>query len=509
MKKFLFAAASLGLCATLAVAADQPKSCQFTKTDGTIEGGWVVQIPSGSSDYFNVRHSGALAEGPISAISINQADFGGATTYPVVGFYNANTVIDPTGGTPDLSSPLATAAGPPLGGVLFNYEAVDLPNFTAPATFHAVVQFPPGDPGLVGIGADQDGTGDGLNEQPSIPGLNDASAFTLDGYSTAAIQFPGAEWGINALEQPIPNGSSTADDVAPLLRVTNNNSDLTGDAERTTTRAGNDFGLAVFTSDYGNAQGTLWLLFLSFLGTPIKKVGPVLPTLPADETGGDSRDYRFIRVGDVWPTGAGGITVNFVLYAGAPGVTGSVRLSNEVTVQSLADPNVNWGVWDDGTYESGWVVQFPTQSSDYFNVNFGLCPGIQVNGSQLAALDFGTTATQFPRNGVSPDNLGVDVSGNTPDINNPYVDTPAPFPSLTFITTSGALLQYNYAAFTPTTANTHQFTQLPPGDNGLLGIGGDNISSFISGLSGWTLNGYSTAANLVGYANWGQRLLGN
>jgi hypothetical protein len=505
MKKFLFAAASLGLCATLALGSDKPGAFQRSKTDGSIEGGWVVSIPSGSSDYFNTRYDGTGTEGSVTALGINVADFGGATTYPAVGFFGANTGLDPTGGTPDLNVGLggSPVAGPPLTGTLFNYEAVELANFSAPATYHAVVQFPPGDPGLVGVGADQDGVQDGGNESPGLPNPGDSSAFTQDGYSTAAIQFGGVDWGLNSLEVPISGN------VNPKLRLTLDNADPSGDFIRSTTRAGNDFGLAVFTSDYGNAQGTLWLLFLSFLGTPIKKVGPVVPTLPVDDPlGGSTRDYRFVRVGDVWPTGAGGITVNFVLYAGAPGVTGSVKLSNEVTVHSLTDPNVSWGVWDDGTYESGWVVQFPTQSSDYFNVNFGSCPGFTVNGSQLAALDFGTTATNFPRNGVTRENLGVDGSGNTPDLVNFYVDTPAAFPSLTFITTSGALLQYNYANFVPSTANTHQFTQLPPGDNGLLGIGGDNISSFISGLSGWTLNGYSTAANLVGYANWGQRLIG-
>lgn len=487
MKKFLFAAAAFGLVALPVFGQAGAGYEHVTKTDGVIEGGWVVAIPSGSSDFFNVRFDGAGRL--VNGLSISVSDFGAATSFPVVGIYGANTGLDASGNTPDLSSPIATATNPAiLGGPLFDYQFVQLSKATTPATYHAVVQFPPGDSGLLGVGGDSD-TARNAGGECGGPNPIDSSGFTQDGYSTPAIASGFADFGLNPTLDP--------DNVAaqPKLRVTRNNSDQTGDFLNTVVRAGNDFGLALFTND------TFWLLFISFLGIPIQPVGPVLPTIAGPKPG-----WRFIRVGGTWPSGAGNLTINFVAITGSPGVPGSIQTSNEVTVCSLPDPMVSFGSYDDGSYESGWVVSFPAGSSDYFNVNFGDAGGQSVSSMQLAVMDFGTSATAYPRAGVTRENLGVDASGNTPDLGSPYVDQPATFPAFTFVTTSGALLTYGFSAFTPVTPNTHQFVQFPPGDPGLLGIGGDTNSAFISGLSGWSLDGYSTPANLVGYANWGMRL---
>jgi hypothetical protein len=491
MKKFLFAAAAFGLVAVPAFAADSPQFEQLSKTDGSIEGGWVVAIPSGSSDYFNVRYDGSGRS--IRQLSISVSDFGGSTSFPVVGFYNANTGLDPSGMTPNLASPLATVSNPAiLGGPLFDFEAVDTADFTSPATYHAVVQFPPGDPGLVGVGADQDGASNGGGE---CFGSNpfDSSGFTQDGYSSPAVVFTGADWGFNSLAAPQVG-------TRPQLRLTNNNTDVTGDFFDMKTIAGNAFGLSLFTRHFGNPAGTLWLLFISFLGTPIAPVGPVLPTIAAP-----GNEWRYIRLGANWPTGAGNLTINFVAIAGAPGVPGSIAISNEVTVCSLGDPIVTFGTWDDGTFESGWVVAIPAGSSDYFNVNYR-GPAVSVSNMDVAVMDFGTSVSAYPRAGVSPENLGVDASGNTPDINNPYRNFAFGFSAGTFATTAGQMTTQSFAAVTGSTPNTHSYIQFPVGDPGLLGVGGDTTGTFISGLSGWSLDGYSTPANLVGYADWGMRV---
>jgi len=494
MKKFLFAAAAFGLVAIPAFAADSPQFEQATKADGSMEGGWVVAIPAGSSDYFNVRYDGAGRS--VRSLGISVADFGGTTSYPVVGYYNANTGLDPSGMSPDLSSPLATVASPAiLGGPLFGFEAVDTADFTSPSLFHAVVQFPPGDPGLVGVGADQDGAANGGGECFG-PNPFDSSAFTQDGYASPAITFTGAEWGFNALVAPQVASN-------PQLRTTNNNSDVTGDFFNMQTIAGSDFGLALFTRHFGNPQGTLWLLFLSFLGTPIAPVGPVLPTIAAP-----GNEWRYIRLGADWPTGAGNLTINFVAIAGAPGVPGSIAISNEVTVCSAGDPSVNFGRWDDGGFESGWVVSIPAGSSDYFNVNYGSnSGGVTVSNLQVAVMDFGTSASAYPRAGIAPANTGLDGSGNTPDVNNPYANISYGFAAGTFATTSGQMTSNSFGANTPPASpDTHSYIQFPVGDPGLLGVGGDTTATFISGLSGWSLDGYSSVANLVGYADWGMRI---
>jgi hypothetical protein len=511
MRKSLFAAAAF---AFLAIPAFAQRCDQYnTQDDGSAEGGWVVAIPAGSSDYFNVKYpisSKTPAGTLICGMSICVADFGASVSYPVVGKYNSNLGLDPSGCTPDLGSPLASVNNPAiLGPPLFTWRCVDLIPFRTPVTpMHAVVQFPPGDPGLLGVCGDSDLNANGGGECPGTPVVHDTSGFTQDGYATPSIQFAGATWGLGCKVDCCDTVQRTG---GPVLRFFTDPGGMCGDYCTVTRRAGDFTGLA-FWGRLWRVNPPLcdtWLIFLSLFGVPLFPVGPALPSLACDSCN-DADNVRddccSIRIGATLPTGVGGFTFNFVAFAACNGVAGTVGMTNEVTLKTLPDPNIQWGQYDDGSYETGWVVSIPSGSSDYFNVNFGSCPGITISSLDMAVMDFGTSATAYPRAGVSRENLVVDASGNTPDLGATYRDFPATFPAFTFVTTSGALLNYPFAPFSPTTANTHQFVQFPPGDPGLLGIGGDTNSAFISGLSGWSLDGYSTPANLVGYANWGMRL---
>lgn len=491
MRRFLFAAAAAALLA-LPATAQQPEHPHAAKTDGSMEGGWVVSIPAGTSDFFNTRHQ-APATGTAAGINVAVSDFGAASSYPRIGLYPANLGVDPTGDSPDISLPLAEANSPPvLGGPLHDHVDIALPT-GIPLNTHVSVQFPPGDPGLLGVAADTDLNDRGGNSGPGAPDPHDASAFSQDAYATPGLPFDGLGdfgLGINHLATSKLSGNSG------FLQLTVNNGDTTGDFTRVRVIATDQFGVAFFAPKF--SAPTLWLLFLSFLGAPIKPVGPVLPTIPAAA-------HTWIRVGDVWPSGAGNITINFVAISGAPGVFGSVAISNEVTVSSVPDPNISWGALDDCTYESGWVVSFPTGPSDYFNVNWG-DKGSAVNGNMhVAVMDFGTAFSSYPSAGFAPPNLGVDPGGFTPDLGNVYNSAAFPFPSLTFVTTCGQMISNPVGGVPASAGDVIGFVQFPPGDSGLLGIGGDTNGTVLPNRNGWTLDGYSTPANLVGYANWGIR----
>ncbi|MEW6742053.1 MAG: hypothetical protein AB1486_04775, partial [Planctomycetota bacterium] len=166
--------------------------------DGVVESGWVVSIPSGSSDHFNNYFNCGVTP-PVTTVTNYRAsilDFGTtATSYPSSGVHVANTTIDPSGWTPDLSFGWAVA---PYTFVPFTFATTSGMYVTrdfadiAYSTFgtddvHAVIQFPPGDSGWLGIGGDT---------TPS-PSVSWGSAWTLNGYSSPANRFDStAGWGL-------------------------------------------------------------------------------------------------------------------------------------------------------------------------------------------------------------------------------------------------------------------------------------------------------------------------
>jgi hypothetical protein len=103
-----------------------------------------------------------------------------------------NNALDATGLTPDLAHPLAVVAPftfPPgtmatTAGAYITRALIPLPGNTLPADTHGFVQFPPGDSGLLALGADTDSV------------ASTYSAWTNNGYQTPANQVLFANWGI-------------------------------------------------------------------------------------------------------------------------------------------------------------------------------------------------------------------------------------------------------------------------------------------------------------------------
>jgi hypothetical protein len=489
MRKLLFAVACFGLLVLPVMAQNvPPQYLNVTNTDGSLESGWVVGFPTGSSDYFNSRHDG-LSGLAIAGASVGSADFGSGTAYPRVGLYDANFTVDATGNTPDLATG-TEANNVPGGGAVYNYVYGSFGGnyFPAVEPQHVAAQLPPGDSGLLGIGNDDTST-------------TLFAGWTLDGY--ASVSNGGYNFGLNAIVDEIKVLQNLPGSMNSGFYEYLNNADEMGDFTTVTVAAGQFYGVYYVSS----RSGVRWQLWLSFLGAPIKKVGPTLFAFPF---GGGS----FIRAGDFFPVGFGGFTFNFVAIGGIPGVKGTVDISNEVTLITLPDPSCNWGTKDDGTYEGGWVVSIPAGSSDYFNTwyNCLLTPPITtVTDYKLAVMDFGSLATQYPTSGVFGPNYTVDASGWTPDLGNGFGVQPFTYVPLTFVSTSGLLVTNDFVDFPYSTFGTddvHGVIQFPAGDSGLLGIGGDTTPTpSISWGTGWTVDGFTTPTNRFdGTAGWGMRL---
>lgn len=180
-------------CITIITIPDPPVTYPFVD-DGTIESAWIVQFPSGPSDYFN-NELGAppAATCNITGLTVAVMDFVTAVPeYPTAGVSNANLVLDPGGGTPDISgagllaviAPFTFASGTVAStSATYTTQPVSVPAASLSTDVHGWVQFPKGDPGLLGVGADSSSASAG------------ASFFSLDGYTTPSTPFL-VNWGI-------------------------------------------------------------------------------------------------------------------------------------------------------------------------------------------------------------------------------------------------------------------------------------------------------------------------
>ncbi|MEW6744180.1 MAG: hypothetical protein AB1486_15615 [Planctomycetota bacterium] len=408
----------------------------------------------------------------------------------MAGLFDANFTVDPTGNTPDLSRGLS--AGPvPGGGAVHNYVFASFGADYVPGSEpqHVVCQFPVGGSWELGLGTDITWT------------KGNFSGFTVNRYTTPA-SYIYEDWGLNAVVDTI--AEHEADPIAKShLHQYLSGDDETGDFLTATMWQSWFYGIA-FQSEY---PSVLWQLWLSFVGVPTQRLTPILPTLPA---GGGS----FARAGQAFPLGFGDSTFTFVAIGGVRGVEGSVHISNEVTLTTLKDPVCRWGIKDDGTMESYWIVSYPTGSSDYLS-NWFKCltpPGVTtVTDMKVAVLDFGTRATSFPRSGVFAANYAVDPSGWTPDLSTGWGVQPFTFPPGTLATTSAQYVVNDFADIPYSTFGTddvHGVIQFPPGETGRLGIGGDTTPTpTVLWGSTWTDDGYATPANRYDrYAGWGLRL---
>jgi hypothetical protein len=510
MCKTLLSFAALALAAAGASAQDSTIwSCVVPNVPN---GGWVVGFPTGSSDYFSVAYSAVATlnvEGgtvsktlPIKSVGVSVTDFNSGHNYPTVGVFRPNVGLDPLGNTPDLGLPVATAATTPLppGVPLFQYVPYDTSAQVlippADATTLAVVQLPPGDSGLLGVGADGN------------PSTLLTSGYSADGYATPAVTLSFLDFGISiGQDNSVTNSCKPADRIPhgrlraqKLQSVGIEN----GDHLTTTVAGGDTLNLTFF----GSKSGDKWRIY--FAGAPCSPavaIGPVLPT-----TNDSDGDGSFLRINATFPMGFANSTFRFAaVWGNGSCLSPGAGFTNCVTV--ITGPDPVYGIVDDCTIESGWVVGFPTGSSDYFNNSFGPKPSNVngVTGVTAAVLDFGIATPEYPSVGVSTANTGVDPSGNTPDLGAGILGnvTPFTFPSLTFSTTCSQYISHPVSV--PGSAMTgpsiHGWVQLPPGDSGLLGVGADS-SSPSAGKSFYTSDGYTTPA-ISFFANWGIRIKTN
>ena len=306
-----------------AIGQDIPSALHQAKTDGAPEHGRAVMIPAGPSDFMNVRYD--LAPGTwVTGISISVADFGVTSSYPRVGLFGPNLNIDPSGNTPDLALPYSETQSPSvLGHPPLDHQDLDLIDFPSPSgPTHAVVQFPPGNPGLLGVGSDEDRSGDRGGETPSSFNPFDSSGWTLDGYSTPSFPFSYGEFGLNVLIDPCPDvaGNSTA-----LLRLSVDCQDLTGDYIEATTAVGEDTGLALW-APLCSGSPPQWMLFFSVRGVPVAPASAPLGMTTSPN------GCAYTRICTEFPDGIGPATLEFVAVTACPGISGSLRISNEITL---------------------------------------------------------------------------------------------------------------------------------------------------------------------------------
>lgn len=509
MRRAFLSLATFAVAALPALAGGNSDSTIWSTCTGSVtDSGWVVTFPTGSSDYFDQTFTvsagiGNTENGDVAGglnavgVGVSVADFGSGRTYATVGVFNSNLGLDATGETPDLSSAITSASSPALSPpALFQYVdfltgAGAIPGGSTRT--HTVVQLPPGDSGLLGVGADSASTG-------TSGGL---AGFTTDGYATPSIGISFLDFGQNVGQDNSATTSCKAADRKPhgRLRCSNKVQGI-GEGDRLTTRvkAGDTLNLAF----YGSKSGDKWKLYFNVAPcTPAIGVGGILPTI-ADPDGSGS----YLRINATWPSGFGGQTFRFsAVWGNGACASPGVGFTNCITVVTSADPT--FGVCDDGTVETGWVVQIPSGSSDYFNNNFGSGAGKNgIVGLTISCLDFGTTSGGFPTSGVSNANTVVDPSGNTPDIGAPLATVnPFTFPAGSFETTSG--LYTSHAVAVPggsLGSNVHGWVQFPPGDPGLLGVGGDTTQN--NGCSFFSLDGYSSPA-ISFFVNWGIRVKTN
>jgi len=149
--------------------------------DGIIESGWNVQTPAGTLRLLQqqLRSQARLREWRV-ALTIAVLDFVTAVpAFPSSGISNPNLAVDATGNTPDIAGTglLATIApftfAPATFATTFA-QYVSRPvsvsgSVMTGVSIHGWLQFPPGDPGLLGCGADTSYSLPASRAAPSTP----------------------------------------------------------------------------------------------------------------------------------------------------------------------------------------------------------------------------------------------------------------------------------------------------------------------------------------------------
>jgi hypothetical protein len=188
-----------------------PCLCFGVTDDGVLDFTiWKVQNPAGSLDYFNTKmgsfidpNTGNPCGTTLTSIEAASWDFcGSGPSWASFGIYHSNTVLDPSGGTPDLANSiaLATTLAMAPGSSQFSFPATvyDFPDVTSTTVLASMTdtqlacQWASGDT-CTWIASDQDYVDDDAGNDCAQPPAT-ISYFTLNGYSSAAIQFNGPLW---------------------------------------------------------------------------------------------------------------------------------------------------------------------------------------------------------------------------------------------------------------------------------------------------------------------------
>ena len=162
--------------------------------DATI---FKISNPAGPADYFNVQHDTTANNytpvNNLTSVEVATWDFCGNTqSWSVVGVYDTNWGLDPTGSSPDLNLPISTYANATIlsnvGDWAFPASVYDIPDVAANTTtaYHAVVGWQSGD-SCVWIGGDTDGIDDDTTIYGRCSVLpNTTSHLSATGYTTPA-----------------------------------------------------------------------------------------------------------------------------------------------------------------------------------------------------------------------------------------------------------------------------------------------------------------------------------
>src|SRR5262245_51204576 len=174
MKKGPLGLTVLALVATTASAQNASIWSHQLANDAAIDTGWLVSIPSVTSDWFSAAYNVTAGLGDnddrqfingnmnVNGIGISVADFGSTQSYASVGVFRPNLPLDASGLTPNLSLPIAKSSDViKTGTPLFTFQFFSAGEGDIPAgdtTAVAAVRFPVG-PGLLGIGCDSTASG--------------------------------------------------------------------------------------------------------------------------------------------------------------------------------------------------------------------------------------------------------------------------------------------------------------------------------------------------------------
>jgi len=203
-------------CTITASSKCNPCLCFGQSDDGILDGTiWKVQNPAGSLDYFNSKVgtnidpiTGGNCAKTVTNLEAASWDFcGTGPAWASFGIYPANTVLDSTGGTPDLANPVASVTGANLsmapGAADFTYPVTvyDFPDINSStnaalaglSNAHVAIQWGSGD-SCTWIGSDTDSVDDDAGSNCAGPFPGTVTYFTLNGYTTPATFFGGVYW---------------------------------------------------------------------------------------------------------------------------------------------------------------------------------------------------------------------------------------------------------------------------------------------------------------------------